>query len=158
MVIAALPVDGSEHDDQLEKRIITSIPLQTVAPLNHRFDELLDIKPIDWSLVPLVLPSTGQVRKNINAWLRNQSITANVYAEVPGNEAILSLVALGCGVGFVPELVIKDSPLADQVKVVEDGPDLEDFHVGFCTRRKSLEVSPIIRAFWDSIPETSNRN
>jgi|TARA_B110000211_G_scaffold34428_1_gene34628 LysR family positive regulator for ilvC len=158
VVIAALPVDGSEHDDQLEKRIITSIPLQTVAPLNHRFDELLDIKPIDWSLVPLVLPSTGQVRKNINAWLRNQSITANVYAEVPGNEAILSLVALGCGVGFVPELVIKDSPLADQVKVVEEGPDLEDFHVGFCTRRKSLEVSPIIRAFWDSIPETSNRN
>ena len=94
------------------------------------------MEPIDWSLGPLLLPSTGQVRKNINVWLRNQSIFPNVYAEVPGNEAILSLVALGCGVGFVPELVIKDSPLADQVEVVEDGPDLEDFHVGFCTRKK----------------------
>ena len=158
VVVAALPVDGSEEVEQLEKRIITSIPLQTVAPANHRLGELLDIEPIDWSSVPLVLPSTGQVRKNINVWLRNQSISPNVYAEVPGNEAILSLVALGCGVGFVPALVIKDSPLADQVAVVEDGPDLEDFHVGFCTRKKNLEVSPIIRAFWDSIPVTSVDN
>ena len=121
-------------------------------------DNLLDIEHIDWSSVPLVLPSTGQVRKNIDVWLRNQSISPNVYAEVPGNEAILSLVALGCGVGFVPELVIKDSPLADQVVVVEDGPDLENFHVGFCTRKKNLEVSPIIRAFWKSIPVTSLSN
>ncbi len=85
----------------------------------------------------MVLLSTGQVRKNINAWLRNQSISPNVYAEVPGNEAILSLVALGCGVGFVPELVIKDSPLVDQIEVVEGGLDLEDFHVGFCIREKT---------------------
>jgi LysR family positive regulator for ilvC len=151
VVVAALPVDGREHDEQLEKRVITSIPLLTVAPENHRLDEFLNVEPIDWSLVPLVLPSTGQVRKNINVWLRNQSISPNVYAEVPGNEAILSLVALGCGVGFVPELVVKHSPLVDQVKVVEDGPDLENFHVGFCTRKKSLEVSRIIRAFWESI-------
>jgi len=93
VVVAVLPVDGSEHDGQLEKRIITSIPLQTVVPVNHRLGELLDIEPIDWSSVPLVLPSTGQVRKNINVWLRNQSIVPNVYAEVSGNEAILSLVA-----------------------------------------------------------------
>ncbi len=56
-----------------------------------------------------MLPSTGQVRKNINVWLGNHSISPNVYSEVPGNGAILSLVALGCGVGFVPELVIKDT-------------------------------------------------
>ena len=38
-------------------------------------------------------------------------------------------VALGCGNGFVPKLVIKDSPLADQVEVVTDWADLEDFRV-----------------------------
>lgn len=155
VVVAALPDDGDEQDEQLQKKIITSIPLRTVAPANRKLGELLNVTDIDWSTVPLVLPSTGQVRKNINSWLRNQNIVPNVYAEVPGNEAILSLVALGCGVGFVPELVVDDSPLADQVVVVEKGPELEDFHVGFCTRSKSLEVSPIIRAFWDSIPETS---
>ena len=61
VVVAALSVDGSEHDEPIEKCIITSIPLQTVASANHRLDEVLDVKPIDWSLVPLVLPSTGQV-------------------------------------------------------------------------------------------------
>jgi len=71
VVVAALPVDGGEHDEPLEKRSIISIPLQTVAPSNHRLSELLDIEPIDWSLVPMVLPSTGQVRNNINVCLRN---------------------------------------------------------------------------------------
>jgi LysR family positive regulator for ilvC len=63
VVVAVLPVDGSERDEQLEKRVITSIPLQTIAPANYRLGELLDVESIDWSLVPLVLPSTGQVRK-----------------------------------------------------------------------------------------------
>ena len=83
VVVAALSVDGSEHDEPFEKCIITSVPLKAVAAANHRLGELLDVEPIDWSLVPLVLPSTGQVRKNINVWLRDQSISPNLYAEVP---------------------------------------------------------------------------
>jgi len=149
VVVAAL---SDDQDDQLKKQIITSIPLQTIAPIAGELTESLQNESVDWSLVPLILPSSGQVRQNINVWLRDRNIVPNVYAEVPGNEAILSLVALGCGVGFVPELVVNDSPLKAQVKVIEAGPDLEDFHVGFCTRAKSLEVSPIIRAFWESIP------
>ncbi|MBO6556276.1 MAG: HTH-type transcriptional activator IlvY [Pseudomonadales bacterium] len=150
VVVAALPY-GEETDDQLRKKIITSIPLQTVAPATGEFDGVLKSTSVNWAEVPLILPSTGQVRQNIDAWLRVNNIVPDVYAEVPGNEAILSLVALGCGVGFVPELVVKESPLADQAMIVEDGPELEDFHVGFCTRQKNLDVSPIIRAFWESI-------
>ena len=152
VVVAALPDD---EDDNLEKRILTSIPLQTVAPANSALSQVLQSTPVNWSDIPLVLPSRGQARTNINLWIREQQINANIYAEVPGNEAILSLVALGCGVGFVPSLVIQDSPLADQVEVVEAGPALQDFHVGFCTRRKNLEASPIIRAFWETIAEES---
>ena len=51
--------------------------------------------------------------------------------------AVLSLIGLRYGDGFVPELVIKESPLAYQVKELDDGPDLENFHVGFCTWQKS---------------------
>ena len=150
VVVAALP-GGREDDDQLCKKIITSIPLQTIAPATGEFNSRLNASPVDWGSVPLILPSTGQVRQNIDAWLRLNNMVPNVYAEVPGNEAILSLIALGCGVGFVPELVVRESPLASQVVVVRDGPELEDFHVGFCTRQKYLDVSPIIRAFWESI-------
>lgn len=150
VVVAALPDDD---DDQFEKRIITSIPLLTVAPANSNLSEALRAEPVEWADIPLILPSTGQARANINSWIREQRITANVYAEVPGNEAILSLVALGCGVGFVPSLVVEDSPLAGRVEVVEAGPRLEDFHVGFCTRKKNLLVSPIVRAFWATIAD-----
>lgn len=86
---------------------------------------------------------------------QNQSISPNVYAEVPENEVILSFVVLGYGVGFFSDLVITDSPLADQGEVVEDAPDLEDFHVGFCAREKIFRVSTIIRAYWESINLTS---
>ncbi|MBT4161604.1 MAG: HTH-type transcriptional activator IlvY [Gammaproteobacteria bacterium] len=151
VVVAAL---DEEDDDQLVKRIIMSIPLRTVVPVSGNVANVVRGGDIDWSQIPLVLPSSGRVRRNVDTWLRDRNIKANVYAEVPGNEAILSLVALGCGVGFVPELVVNDSPLRDQVTMIEAGPVLEDFHVGFCTRRKNLAVSTIIRAFWQSTAES----
>lgn len=148
VVVAALTDD---EDEQLIKRIITSIPIQTVAPVNTPgADEWLQDE-IDWSRIPLVLPRSGQARENIDSWFTRQGIRPNIYAEVSGNEAILSLVALGCGVGFVPRLVINESPLVNKVRLLESGPELSDFHVGFCTRRSSLASSDVIRAFWDSI-------
>ncbi len=153
VVVAAL---SDEEDDKLEKRIIVSIPMQTVAPANGSLVESLRrSESIDWNEVPLILPSTGQARENINTWLHAESIKPNIYAEEAGNEAILSLVALGCGVGFVPRMVVEGSPLNDRVVILDEGPSLEDFHVGFCTRRKNLALSPIIRAFWESIPSVT---
>lgn len=148
VVVAAL---SGETDEQLIKRVITSIPILTVAPADtNGVDELL-AGEIDWSRVPLILPSVGQARENIDSWFSQQGIRPNIYSEVSGNEAILSLVALGCGVGFVPKLVINESPLANRVRLVDSGPRLSDFRVGFCTRRSSLASSEIIKAFWDSI-------
>jgi LysR family positive regulator for ilvC len=148
VVVAAL---SDDEDEEIIKRIITSIPIQTVAPVDTLgLDEQL-VGDIDWSLVPLILPTTGKARENINTWFAEQGIRPNVYAEVSGNEAMLSLVALGCGIGFVPRLVIKDSPLVDKVRILDSGPKVSDFHVGFCTRRSSLASSDIIEAFWLSI-------
>ena len=148
VVVAALPDDD---DEQLHKRIITSIPIVTVAPESAPDIEHLLEGEVDWSTVPIILPSAGQARDSIDEWLKLQNIRPNIYAEVAGNEAILSLVALGCGVGFVPELVMNDSPLADRVRVIISGPILSDFHVGFCSRKNSLASSPVIQAFWASI-------
>lgn len=149
VVVAAL---SQREEPELHKRIITSIPVLMIAPCNAPgFDEYLS-GDIDWPRIPMIVPTAGQARDNLDNWIRKASIRPNIYAEVAGNEAILSLVALGCGVGFVPELVLHDSPLVDKVKVIESGPRLEDFHVGFCSRRRSLENSPIVQAFWSSIP------
>lgn len=143
VVIAALPMTPMEGFAQ---RIITSIPMLTVAAADSGFGH----EGEDWSSVPLILPAAGQARDSIDTWLRERGIRPNIYTEVQGNEATLSLVALGCGVGFVPELVLEGSPLASRIRVIDSGPDLADFHVGLCTRDKSLE-SPLVRALWESV-------
>jgi LysR family positive regulator for ilvC len=145
VVVAAL---ADNDDPQLTRRIIVSIPMLTIAPLAG---EQHSEPGLDWSRTPLVLPTVGPARNHIDDWLRKQRIKPNIYSEVAGNEAILSLVALGCGVGFVPALVLENSPLANKVKILADGPKLMDIQVGFCTRSKSLATSPVVQAFWQSI-------
>ena len=72
-----------------------------------------------WNGLPVILPRRGLERERVDAWLEEQGAHPDVYAEVDGNEAILALVALGCGVGVVPELVRKDSPLRGRLEQVE---------------------------------------
>lgn len=144
VVVASLDL---EQDATLLKNIVTSTPIVAVAipELARTIDE-----QCDWSALPLVLPGFGQVRENVDSWLRREGVKPNIYTEVDGNEAILSLVALGCGLGFVPRLVLENSPLQDRL-VTMDGMTFGEFHVGFCTRPKQLQNSAIIRAFWSSI-------
>ena len=144
VVVAALSLD---EDPSLLKKIVTSTPIVGIAAseLYDRLDE-----STDWHQVPLVLPGFGQVRENVDHWVRARGFKPQVYAEVDGNEAILSLVALGCGVGFVPRLVWENSPLKDRVQIVSEEA-FGEFHVGFCTKSRQLNKSAIIRAFWASI-------
>ena len=125
------------------------MPIVTVIAKSE--DEQIGKSDIDWSNIPLILPATGQVRDNIDDWFRKQHIRPKIYSEVAGNEAILSLVALGCGVGFVPQLVLENSPLGKQLTLLDNAPALSDFHVGFCVQKKSLLSSRLIQAFWHSI-------
>jgi len=152
VVVAALSLEEESH---LVKRIIQSIPLLTIYPIAGPLFEAMKQRPIHWEDVPLILPTQGQARDNIDAWRSTLADSPPIYSEVGGNEAVVSLVALECGVGFVPELVLTLSPLKDQVKVSAEGPQLQNFHVGFCTYQKSLDTSPVIQAFWKSIDGSS---
>jgi LysR family transcriptional regulator, positive regulator for ilvC len=69
-----------------------------------------------WNGLPVILPRRGLERQRIDAWLEQHKARPEVYAEVDGNEAILAMVALGCGVGVVPELVRRDSPLRGRIE------------------------------------------
>ncbi|MFT4800042.1 MAG: LysR family positive regulator for ilvC [Candidatus Azotimanducaceae bacterium] len=144
VVVAALSVDD---DASLLKKIVTSTPIVGVASCDMASS--LGRSP-NWEGVPLVLPGFGPVRDQVDDWVRSEGFKPEIYSEVDGNEAILSLVALGCGVGFVPQLVWENSSLRDRIEVVATGP-FGEFHVGFCTRPRQLEKSAIIRAFWSSI-------
>tara|TARA_R110002072_G_scaffold56097_12_gene145617 strand:- start:6095 stop:6967 length:873 start_codon:yes stop_codon:yes gene_type:complete len=144
VVVASVSMDD---DPTLIKKVVTSTPIVAVA--TREVADLLG-EPPNWGGIPMVLPGFGQVRDKIDSWVRSEGVVPEVYSEVDGNEAILSLVALGCGIGFVPQLVWENSSLKDRVEVVASGP-FGEFHVGFCTRPRQLEKSAIIRAFWSSI-------
>jgi LysR family positive regulator for ilvC len=150
VTVAALPerIPGS-----LLARVITYTPLLFVAPRAEcEVSRMVERDPIDWSAVPMILPESGLARQSIDRWFRHKRITPERYGEALGNEAALSLVSLGCGVGIVPGLVMEKSPLRSQVRSLDVRPRLPDFRVGVCTKRKNL-ASPIVLAFWESISE-----
>ncbi len=108
IAVAALP-------DTLPKNLtfkpITKTPLVFIAPkVSWEFTHLLTEK-IPWHRIPMILSEHGLARKRIDTWFRKKGIQPNIYARVSGNEAILSMVNLGCGVGVVPHLVVKKVPL-----------------------------------------------
>ena len=104
-----------------------------------------------WNGLPIILPRRGLERQRIDAWLEQHGARPEVYAEVDGNEAILALVALGCGVGVVPELVRKDSPLRGRIEPVAVKSPPRGYHVSLCAKGSTLSRRTAA-ALWDLAP------
>jgi LysR family transcriptional regulator, positive regulator for ilvC len=104
-------------------------------------------KDADWNQIPIIIPEEGLPRERLNLWFNEQGIKPNIYAEVKGNEAIVSMVSLGFGVGVLPKIVVDNSPLANQVETFARQPDLGPYSMGICVMEKRLK-SPILAAFW----------
>lgn len=104
-------------------------------------------KKLDLSTTPLVLPRSGLSRRRLDQWLKKQGIAPHISAEVSGNEGILAMVRLGCGIGIVPELVLERSPFRKEVQKIKHAPQLAPYVVGLCTLRKNLQRSNIA-ALW----------
>jgi LysR family positive regulator for ilvC len=135
----------------LQTHLITQTPLVFLAPAAAgEVSRQLEQRPLAWASIPMVLPEFGLARDAVDRWFRARKLRPRVYSEVAGNEAILALVSLGCGVGVLPRLVVERSPLRSEVRIVDVRPRLPAFRVGFCVQRRRLE-SPLIAAFWDSI-------
>jgi len=147
VAVAALPARVSSA---LVTRVLLYTPLVFVAPASAcEVSRLVERTPLPWAEVPIVLPAAGQARADADRWFRRRRVRPVVYSEVPGSEAILSLVALGCGVGIVPRLVVDKSPLRGEVRALEVEPRVGEFRVGLCTHKRKL-ASPLVRAFWQA--------
>ncbi|HLK90658.1 MAG TPA: HTH-type transcriptional activator IlvY [Polyangia bacterium] len=108
-----------------------------------------------WNGLPVILPRRGLDRQRIDAWLQQQGVRPDVYAEVDGNEAILALVALGCGVGVVPELVRKDSPFRGRISEVDIKRPPRGYHVSLCAKARTLSRRTAA-VLWDLAPATAS--
>jgi len=103
-----------------------------------------------WASVPMILSEGGIARVRVNQWFRRYKISPRIYAQVAGNEAIVSMVSLGLGVGVVPKIVLDNSPLADKIKVLDVRPKLAPYNVGLVVLKKNLD-NPLVRAFWSLV-------
>ena len=144
--VAALP---SRPPAGLAVHELDHTPLVLVAPVAGL--AAVDREPTDWPSVPFVLPLHGLVRAHADRWLRSVRVPKPFIAsEVHGHEAVLSLVALGVGVGVVPRMVIEKSALRSQVRLIRVDPPLPSLRLGVCAQRSQL-ADPLVGALWRSL-------
>jgi len=136
---------------EVDFKRITHSPLLLIQPLQNQWFEQ---EPTDnrhyWRSVPFIMSEQGVARERLNAWFLRRRISPNIYAQVAGHEAIVSMVSLGFGVGLVPKIVLDNSPLAEKVKLHPFQPNLKPYEVGLCVLASRLK-SPLVRAFWERI-------
>ncbi|MGH8493632.1 MAG: HTH-type transcriptional activator IlvY [Moraxellaceae bacterium] len=130
---------------------ITHSALCFIGPLSPQLLSEEQIRQPDtnnWRDVPMILSEEGLARDRTDRWLRQHSIKPRIYAQVSGNEAIVSMVSLGFGVGIVPQIVLDNSPLTNRIRIYDIQPPLTPYDIGLFALEKRLK-EPLINAFWD---------
>ncbi len=154
IAIAAKP---ENFPDTLKFAKIADIPLSVIAPRSvPKIHYLLhqatssDNRATSWQQIPFILPDHGPARKRFERWFSSKtSQRPNIYATVSGHEALVSMVALGCGVGIAPKVVVENSPVKNRVDYLGGLGHIEPFDLGICSLAKKNE-QPIIRAFFNT--------
>ncbi|WED21867.1 HTH-type transcriptional activator IlvY [Vibrio sp. JC009] len=127
---------------------ISTIPLSVIAPTGvSSFSLELQKETPDWNQIPFILPEAGTARDRANHWFKAMKIKPNIYAQVSGHEAIVSMVALGCGIGIAPDVVINNSPVKDKIQRLKV-ESIKPFDLGICCNRSKLN-DPLVKALWE---------
>lgn len=145
IAVAALP---DELPSGMEFFELISTPLIFIAPADKKDSALLRPDKIDWRQHQVIVAERGLSRDRVDRWFTRKNIRPKIYSRVAGNEAIIAMVAMGCGIGVVPRLVKDKSPFTDQVEVLPVTPELTPFSVGICTLEKN-RLNPVVDAFWN---------
>lgn len=152
IAITALP---ENLPNNLDFYPIAKIPLCIIAPsIDCPVSQQLLPRQVDWQSVPIILPDHGLARKRFENWYRQKGVgKPNIYATVAGHEALVSMVALGCGVGIAPEIVIANSPVQERIKRITDPSILKPFELVLCYGKKQQQ-QPIIKEFLMTVRES----
>ncbi len=150
IAIAAVP---DTLPDPIHFMFITEIPLiwiksatQPEASNQKASTPQASKNDINWESTPLILPKQGIARRRFDKWCRQMKLHPNIYAQVTGNEAIIAMVHLGCGIGLIPEMVLENSPSNFNIIKIETSQHLKPYTVGICINEKKL-TNPVILAF-----------
>lgn len=134
---------------------ITVSPLVFIGPAKQSDLEMPVVPPASpahWAQVPMILAEGGIARNRIDSWFRNIDVKPRIYAQVAGNEAIVSMVSLGLGIGVVPEIVLEHSPMRDRIEILDVQPTLDPYDIGLFALKKNLK-NPLVNAFWSLVDD-----
>jgi LysR family positive regulator for ilvC len=150
IAISAIP---EKISNKLAFEIISEIPLSVIAPTgNNQFIGDINKENTNWNSLPFILPESGTARNRANQWFKEQKIKPTIYAQVSGHEAIVSMVALGCGIGIAPDVVINNSPVKDKIQRLNTTP-IAPFKLGLCCKKSKLN-DPVVQALWQIAENT----
>ncbi|CAM3861793.1 HTH-type transcriptional regulator GltC [Vibrio aerogenes CECT 7868] len=147
--ISALP---NPLPSRIVFQTISDISLSVIAPAGiTNFAYSLNNEPPDWSQVPFIVPASGTARESADQWFHDMGIKPKIYAQTTGgHEAIVSMVALGYGVGIAPDVVIINSPVRDKIQRLPQSQLLKPFKLGVCCKRSQLK-QPLVNALWQVV-------
>ena len=107
-----------------------------------------------WSEVPFIVPERGVTREMIDAWFVSIGVSRpQLYAQVAGHEAIVAMVALGLGIGFAPEMVVRTSGFEHGVELLPLDRPLPGLRIGLCAQKGRLK-SPLVHSLWQVAART----
>ncbi|MCP4338880.1 MAG: HTH-type transcriptional activator IlvY [Desulfobulbaceae bacterium] len=152
--IAALPDHQPEGLEFIE---LLKTPLLFIFPKFFPETIIYSEGTINWEKTPVILPADGLSRTRGEKWFADKGIHPYIYSQVSGNEAIIAMVSMGCGIGIVPRLVLEKSSLINEVDLLEISPRLKPFTVAACTLKKNKQ-NPLVQSFWNIVEiETAAR-
>lgn len=146
IAIAALPeaFPASLHFTKIE-----DIPLSLIAPsMPCQIQAQLAEDVIPWDQLPFIIQDHGPGRQRADLWFKKMGFTPNIYAQVSGHEAIVSMVALGLGLSITPEVVITNSPVRDRIELLPSPIKVAPFELGCCCKKNRLDEA-VLKAFLD---------
>ncbi len=141
LVISALPQDIPSNIKFLD---LINLPLVLLAPKQPRFqfNFSTDLKNSDLSKVHFIIPEKGQLRYEVEKWFSAMDIHPEIYAEIAGHEAIVSMAGLGFGLAIVPRLVYEISPFKNDVNVLRE-LQWSNFRVALCSKKINAQDKKI---------------
>ena len=96
-----------------------------------------------WADVRLVLPRPGVTRSLIDEWRRVHMNTEHSVQETETHEEVVTLTALGSGIGIVPRLVLESSALRPRLRELSPPARLPTMRIGLCAARRDIARGPL---------------
>jgi len=149
--IAALP---DKPTKTLVFKHLDHVPLRMIGPvIDCDLSQRLEQSNINWSSLAYIFPEHGPAKSRLQHWLQGMGVAKpKIYARVSGHEALVSMVALGLGLGIAPQVVIDNSPVGSKVRLLNVGAPIKAFELGVCALNKNI-INPRVAAFMEAAEE-----